>query len=204
MSGVNRSVPSGATEPKPICASEQAPRPSAPEGLTVTPAGSVTVVSLMLELERPFAPRLTSWGTRTCTERPVGVLAELTSGWASIEGSKASRLQPLIPSARPNWSCSAYSAFGRGIASGFFGTPPGDAFDARGKRQRAGGGHCEEWCRVALRGALATPAISGGSGSTCCAPLMGCRSRSSLQRRTFPSERSPHRCCAAWRSRDTP
>src|ERR1039458_3973842 len=79
---------------RPICACEHACRPSAADGLSCTPAGSVTVVSFTSASASPAGFTVASWGTCRWTFNPVGVLPDVPSGCTSIDGLKSSLSQP--------------------------------------------------------------------------------------------------------------
>jgi len=104
-SGVNRSVPASGpvlcTPVNPTCPSEHASRPSAPEGFTCTPSGSVTVVPRSADSARPVATPVVSCGTCTATVTPVGELPASPSDATTIDGVNGSWLQPAKPAERP-------------------------------------------------------------------------------------------------------
>ena len=146
---------------KPISPSGHASRPLPPAGFTRTPSGNATVMSFTLELARPPAFSLTSWGTRTCTLRPVEVLACCTSGATSMNGLKGRSLQPVSATVWPKLSCSVYSLRGSAM---LFGSAPGLAFNGHelpstfaangvaqdvGSVKNGGGWLCEEGLHVA-------------------------------------------------------
>src|SRR4029077_6860677 len=85
-----------------ICAGEHASRPSAAEGFTTIPGGSVTTASLKCDSASPFGTSL--WGTRRSASRPVGEFAPLAWGVIVSEGLKSSRLQSVMPAGRPSRS----------------------------------------------------------------------------------------------------
>ncbi len=85
----------GASVPLPNCASVQACRPLAADGLIDTPAGSVTAIRLTCAVPRgPFW----SCGTRRCTLSGSGL--SRTSGPAepsAADGANGTSPQPLAP-----------------------------------------------------------------------------------------------------------
>src|ERR1035437_5788863 len=78
----------------PPCDSVHASSPPAEEGLTATPAGSVTVVLFTSDSARPSVLALASCGTWTSTENPLALLACGRSGASATVALKGIRLQP--------------------------------------------------------------------------------------------------------------
>ncbi len=79
---------------KPTSAGEHAFRPSADDGFTVIPSGSVTTALSRCADASPSG--FSFCGMRTSTSRPVGESAWLEVGWTLIDGSNGRSSQPVM------------------------------------------------------------------------------------------------------------
>src|SRR5262249_44606211 len=84
-----------ASECRAICASEHPARPSAADGETRMPAGSVTTA--LSSSGVPSALGFSLWGTETATFMPAGAPARVESGCTLIVGFQTSLSQPVTP-----------------------------------------------------------------------------------------------------------
>src|SRR5580704_54365 len=82
---------------RPNWASEHACRPSAADGLSEKPCGSVTDAFLTSGVANEVGVSA-ACGTCRSTLSPEGESATVVSGWAASEGLKLNLLQPVVPS----------------------------------------------------------------------------------------------------------